>query len=480
MGLKDIISQKIEAKRQLLISTNDSIWEFAETRFEEYKSSELISKILEEEGFKVIKGIADMETAFIASYGSGKPVIGLLGEYDALYGLSQLAGSVEKKPLIEGGNGHGCGHQALGTGSLAAVIAVKEYMEENNIKGTIRYYGCPGEEGGSGKVYMVRASCFKDADAVFGWHPGNENSVWTHNFLATIQICFKFHGISAHAGGSAYLGRSALDAVELMNVGANYLREHVIPEARFHYSITDPGGTSPNVVQPNASVLYQIRAPKMSQTREIYERITNIAKGAALMTGTTVEVVFDRASSNMLSNRTLNKYLYEKLVEMDAIRVDEKDVKFAAEIINTLSESEKSSTKQNLEAMYGEKIKEYLRLIADKEIVDIIFPYIPTNAVANGSTDVGDVSWNVPTALIWATCFANGTPGHSWQQVAQGKSELCHKGMLHAGKAMALAVADIFEKPELLKQARKEFEEKISQEPYVCPIPSDVKPTARR
>jgi len=480
MSVKDKINEIIEGKRELLTNISDSIWDFAETRFEEFKSSELLCSALADEGFKIKKGIADMETAFVAEYGSGKPVVSFLGEYDALHGLSQAAGATEKKPLIEGGKGHGCGHHALGTGALAAAIAVKEYLKEKNILGTVRYYGCPGEEGGSGKAFLAKAGCFKGLDAVFTWHPGTENNVWSHNFLATIQAYFKFHGISAHAGGAAHLGRSALDAVELMNVGANFLREHVIPEARIHYAIIDGGGFSPNVVQPQAAVLYQIRAPKMSQVREIYDRVIDIAKGAALMTGTTVEVKFDRAASNLLPNRTLEKLLYDKFQELGAVQVDKEDIEFAQDIRKTLSENEKGNTAETLRAMYGEQGKEIAKRITGKEVVDFVYPYMPVDSIAFGSTDVGDASWNAPTAMVWVNCYAKDTPGHSWQQVAQGKSALCHKGMLHAGKVLALAGVEMFEKPELVEQAKREFEDKLGEETYESPIPPDVKPAARR
>ena len=257
MQLKDEIKNLIESKKFIFTNVSDEIWGFAETRFEEFQSAALLERVLEQEGFSVKKNLAEMETAFIGEYGSGKPVIGILGEYDALYGLSQEAGIAEKKPVVEGGKGHGCGHNVLGSSALAAAVAVKDYMKEHNLLGTVRYYGCPGEESGSGKAYMARAGLFSDVDVALTCHPSFENSITGYNFLATLQVCFKFHGKSAHAGACPHLGRSALDAVELMNVGANFLREHVIQEARIHYAITDSGGLSPNVVQPEAAVLYR-------------------------------------------------------------------------------------------------------------------------------------------------------------------------------------------------------------------------------
>lgn len=480
MTCKEKVLPFIEEKKDLLVKVSDEIWEFAETRFEEFKSSELLCNVLEGEGFSLTKGIADMETAFIASFGNGKPVIGFLGEFDALYGLSQEAGIAEKKPVVEGGKGHGCGHNALGAGALAAAIAVKEYIKKNNIQGTVRYYGCPGEESGSGKAYIARAGYFKEVDAALTWHPGNTNGIMSFNFLATICAYFKFNGTSSHAAASPHLGRSALDAVELMNVGVNYLREHVIQDARIHYAITNSGGISPNVIQANASVLYQMRAPKLSQVREIYDRVINVAKGAALMTGTTLEIVYDRASSNLLPNRILEKLLYEKFEEIGPVPVDEEDIKYAQKIRESLNEKERNSDQQGLSVLYGEKAKEVIKLISGKQIVDVLYPYVPIDKSMPSSTDVGDVSWNIPTAQISTACYAKDTPGHSWQLVAQGKSELCHKALLQAGKVMALAGVELLEKPELLAQVKQEFEEALGGETYICPIPQGIKPSPLR
>lgn len=477
---KDKLLSFIEGKRDLLVEVSDSIWEFSETRFEEYKSSELLCKVLLDEGFVVDKGIADMETAFIATYGSGKPIIGILGEYDALHGLSQKAGIASYEPLKDGGKGHGCGHHALGASALAAAIAIKEYIKENGIIGTVKYFGCPGEEGGSGKAYLARSGYFKDVDVALTCHPSEENSITGYNFLATITAYFKFHGISSHAGASPHLGRSALDAVSLMNVGVNYLREHVVPDARIHYAVTNSGGLSPNVVQSEASVLYQIRAPKLNQVREIYDRIQNVAKGAALMTDTTLEVIFDRASSNLVPNRTLEKLAYEKLMEIGPVPIDEEDLKFARKIISSLNEEEKKSSEQMLELLYGERSKDLIKLINGKEIVDTVFPYTPVEKPIPASTDIGDISWNVAIVQILTVCYANNTPGHSWQKVAQGKSNLCHKGMLHAGKVMALTAVELFENLEQVEKIKKEFEDRFGKETYICPIPPDVKPSPRR
>lgn len=396
-----------------------------------------------------------MDTAFVATFGNGKPKIGILGEYDALYNLSQKANIDEKQAVVENGNGHGCGHNALGVGALAAVVAVKDYMVKNNLKGTICYFGCPGEEGGSGKTYMVREKVFSDIDAAFTWHPSDVTGVVEGSTLANIQAYVRFYGKSAHAAACPHLGRSALDAVELMNVGINYLREHVIEDARMHYALTNGGGLSPNVVQAFAEELLLVRAPKMSQAKEIYERVKSIAKGAALMTGTKVEIIFDKAASNVIVNDTLNKVMYEKLLELEPIKLIKEEEEFAKKIKNTLGDEEKAS---------------------GKFIVDSVKEYKFTEKAAPGSTDVGDVSFVVPTAQINTSCWASGTAGHSWQVVSQGKCSYLHKAMLLAGKAMALSALELFENDEIITKAKAELKERLNGEEYVCPIPADVKP----
>lgn len=480
MTAKERISLSIEERRERLCNISDRIWEYAETRYEEYKSSALLCETLTEEGFTVECNVAGMETAFVASYGSGQPVIAFLGEFDALYGMSQIAGILEKKPLVEGGNGHGCGHHALGTGSLAAALALKDYIKNEGLEGTVRYVGCPAEEGGCGKVYLARAGIFQDVDAAFAWHPFTSSNVMTFNVLATASAYFKFHGKSAHAAGSPHLGRSALDAVELMNVGVNFLREHVEQEVRLHYAITDAGGCSPNVVQADAAVLQQIRAPKISQVSEVYNRVIDIAKGAALMTGTTLEIVFDKASCDYKLNHTLGKLVHSKLLEAGSIPISESDIAEAEQVRQTMSEKEKQLDETYAVSVFGLSSEEVTRLVSGKNIINAVYPYNEKEIIAMGSSDLADVSWHVPTASFQVVSFAKDTSPHSWQQVAQGKTELCHKGMLHAGKVMALAGVELLHNATLLKQAREEFDRRLPGENYVCMIPSDIKPGAKK
>ena len=456
------LSQIIEEKREKLIEVSNQIWQYAETGFEEFKSAELLSKALEDEGFEVEKGVAQIETAFIGTSGHGNPVIAFLGEFDALTGLSQQGGIAQPNPQEAGGNGHGCGHNLLGTGTLGAAIALRDYMQENNIEGTVRYYGCPGEEIGGGKTFMAREGVFDDVDIALTWHPGTTNNIMSVATLACYEVYFKFKGKSAHAAASPHLGRSALDAVELMNIGVNYLREHIIPEARVHYAITNTGGFSPNVVQAEAEVLYFVRAPRVSQNEDIYQRICEIARGAALMTGTEVEIDLASALSNVLPNTTLEQVMYENFIKLGTPSYSDEEIQFASAIRKTLSEEEKKVDVQRN------------RQLAGKDIADIIDPFKPDEFMA-GSTDVGDVSWLVPTAQCMTACEPLGTPLHTWQIVATGTTSLAHKGMLHAGKILAATALDVLQQPELIEQAKAELIERRAGEVYTSPLPSDVK-----
>jgi aminobenzoyl-glutamate utilization protein B len=462
----------IEEKKDKWIEVSNQVWNFAETRFEEIRSAELICQTLESEGFMVEKGLADMPTAFVGSFGSGSPVIAILGEYDALSGLSQKSGIASEESIVPGGNGHGCGHNLLGTGSLAAAVALKDMMEQEGLQGTVRYYGCPAEEGGSGKTYMTRAGIFDDVDFSLCWHPWTTNEIFTGNSLANYQIYYRFKGKSSHAAASPHLGRSALDAVELMNVGVNYLREHIIPEARVHYAITNSGGYSPNVVQSEAEVLYLIRAPKTPQVKEIYERVCNIARGAALMTGTEVEIIFDKACSNLIPNSTLETKMYEVLNEIGLPGYNEEEIKFAEQLQATLSNADKANEIDNMP-------KEVAKQLKSKAMSDVIHPFSPEmTKTIYGSTDVGDVSWLTPTAQFFGACWVLGTPAHTWQVVSIGETSIAHKGMLLAAKVLAGTALEVMRNPELLKKSKQELKERLGDDVYHCPIPVEVMPAS--
>ncbi|MDR2174789.1 MAG: amidohydrolase [Synergistaceae bacterium] len=474
---KDRISALVEAKREKFIAVSDKIWGYSEIRFGLPQSADEICRALEGEGFSVERGVADMPHAFVASFSNGKgPALGFLGEYDALAGLSQKADSAVREPCAEGEPGHGCGHQALGAGSLAAATALKDYMKEAGLGGTVRYYGCPGEESGSGKAYMARAGLFSGLDAALTWHPSIACRSMAMSSLANYQIYFHFKGIAAHAAAAPHLGRSALDAVELMNIGVNYLREHVIQEARIHYALIDGGGHAPNVVQPKATSLYFIRAPKSSQVKDIYDRVVDIARGAALMSGTELSIEWDSACAEVVPNATLSELLYEKLNEIGPFDVTAEEENYAARFVETLGAGGKERVLSNLVQTYGSSFAEKAKQIAAKSVTNDILPYYFTETAMPGSTDVGDVSFNTPTGQIGVACFPNGTVEHSWQWVASGRSSICHKGMLLAGKVLALAGAELLTDAELLAKANSEFRERTADNAYHCAIPPEVKP----
>ena len=453
---------------------SDRIWEFAELKFQEVQSSDLLIDTLKQNGFSVRQDIAGMKTAFIGEYGKGKPVIAFLGEYDALAGMSQKDGVAKQEELASGASGHGCGHNLLGSGSMLAAISLAKHLEANGLPGTVRYYGCPGEEGGSGKTFMVRAGAFADVDAALTWHPAPFNGVRSTNNLAVLEYYYQFKGVAAHAANAAHLGRSALDAVELMNIGVNFVREHMPQDCRVHYAITDAGGRAANVVQAKAEVLYLVRAPEMSEALALAERIDKVARGAAMMTETEVEIVFDTAATNLLPNLTLENAIHDNLVSIGPVPFDQKDIDFAARIQATFS---------------GEAIRSSIRLyqikkdVFSNEKIDGSTPlhlglrdFEGQSHFRAGSTDVGDVSRVTPTAQCWAPAWAIGTNPHTWQVVAQGRSPAAHKAMIHAAKAMAATGLDLATSPQLLANAKAEWLEKISDQPYICPIPESVMP----
>ncbi|MGD6875810.1 M20 family metallopeptidase [Bacillus infantis] len=463
----------LSENRQTFEKISEYIYHHPETRFEEYDSAEFLAAECEKAGFQVERNAGNIETAFVASYGSGSPVIGFLGEFDALSGLGQEPGKSSPEPTGRNA-GHGCGHNLLGTGAFAAACAAKNYLEENNLPGTIKFFGCPGEEGGSGKTFMVREGVFDGVDIALTWHPSPANSIMSLSSLANYQVFFRFKGLSSHAANSPHLGRSALDAVELMNVGVNYLREHVIQEARIHYAVTNTGGISPNVVQADAEVLYLIRSPKVKQVDDIYKRVCKIAEGASLMTETELSIEFDKACSNYIPNRSLERILHESLLEAGIETPDEQDEAYAKKLWDTLSEGEKESYIDILKGFgYIGDGSEF----AGKYLADTISPYEPSSGVLSGSTDVSDVSWVIPTAQLTASTSALGTPLHTWQMTAQGISCYAHKGMMRAAEAMALTAIRMLTEKEELEKVQQEFALFRDGNPYTCPIPEGVMPS---
>ncbi len=432
---------------------SDTIWEYAELSLKEFRSAQEYARVLAELGFTVQTGLCGMPTAFSGSYGSGRPIIGILGEFDALSGLSQKAAVARKEELVHGGAGHGCGHNLLGAGALAAAYGIKCYLEKTGGSGTVIFYGTPGEEGGAGKAFMAKEGIFRDLDCALTWHPADSNEVVTGTCNSCIQTLYKFRGTAAHAAGDPEDGRSALDAMELMNVGVQYLREHVKSDARIHYAIVDGGGLSPNVVQPTASVLYMVRSCLVKDALALQERVDKIARGAAMMTETQVEKIFIDGCSNTVPNHTLEQVLQKNFEELGLPDYTAEEEELAAALRLTYNPAG------------GEGLKHTLT------------PLCTEPRFSPGSTDVGDVSWETPTAQIHAVCFPAGAPGHSWQNVSAGRSSFAYKGMLKAAEVLCAAAIDLYEDPALRQAAREEFE-KAAADGYTCPIPPEEQPKA--
>lgn len=473
MDAKTFVEACIDEKRGALEALSDEIWGYAEGGYQEHRSAAALCRFLRDEGFDVTENLTGIETAFKGVWGTGKPVVGILGEYDALPGLSQEGGLAEKKPAVEGGRGHGCGHNLLGVGALAGAVAVKEYLRRTGESGTVVYFGTPAEENGAGKTFMARDGAFDGVDFVYTWHPGGLNGVHSCHMVGLFNRIYEFRGVTAHAGGAPHLGRSALDSVELMNVGVNYLREHVIQEARIHYAYLDAGGTAPNVVQDHAAVRYVIRAPHISQVREITGRVDDIARGAALMCGTQVSWRMESAYSEYIPNDVMAEVMTQAFDEIGVPAWDEEDFRLAKAYDDTVGENARLEETALITRRYGrDRLEEKLARPLDT----IVAPYDKNaRVILTGSTDVGDVGFIAPTVMGSVATASLGTPGHSWQTTGQGKSPVGRKGMLTAGKVIALASIRMLESPEKLAAAKAEFMTK-NNGVYDCPLDKDLRP----
>jgi aminobenzoyl-glutamate utilization protein B len=456
----------VDERQQPFIELSDTVWGMPELAYNEHRSVAEHKKVLEAHDFRITENVAGIPTAIMGEAGEDGPVIAILGEYDALPGLSQEAGVAEHRPIPGDGHGHGCGHNLLGAGALLAATAVKDYLAKNGLKGRVRYYGCPAEEGGAAKAFMVRDGAFKDVDIAISWHPAPFAAVNEANSLANTRIDFTFVGRSSHAAAAPHLGRSALDAVELMNVGVNYMREHMPSDARIHYAYLDAGGIAPNVVQGKATVRYLIRATDLPGLRSLVERVRKIADGAALMTETSVTTKTVSAVSNLLGNSPLERAMQNNIERLGPPPFDDEDRAFAAEIQKTLTPEDIASAFKRM----GVPVRRGVPL------ADQIIPLEAKGAAMVGSTDVGDVSWVVPTVQARGATYAIGTPGHSWQLTAQGKSPLAHKGMVHVAKIMAGVAVDALRDPKLIEAAKADLAERTAADPYVCPLPDDLTP----
>ena len=457
----------VDRKSAEYIGLADRVWGMPELAYGEQRSAAEHLAQLKQEGFRITENVAGIPTALMAEAGEGGPVIAILGEYDALPGLSQEAGLAEPKPVEgQGGVGHGCGHNLLGSAAMLAAASVKDWLAEHGIEGRVRYYGCPAEEGGAAKGFMVRDGAFKDVDIAISWHPASFSGVNEPVSLANTRIDFTFNGRSSHAAAAPHLGRSALDAVELMNVGVNYLREHMPSSARVHYAYLDAGGIAPNVVQARAKVRYLIRAADLAGLMQLVGRVRKIADGAALMTETTVTTQVVSAVSNLMGNGPLEQAMHENFQRLGPPEFDEADQAYAEQIRATLRP-------EDIAAAFD---RAGVPVDQDMAMCDFIVPLEARGKGGNGSTDVGDVSWVVPTVQARGATCAVGTPFHSWQLTAQGKSPAAHKGLVHVAKVMAGTAIDALQTPSLIERAKAEHAARMRATPYVCPLPDDVNP----
>jgi aminobenzoyl-glutamate utilization protein B len=462
----ETIWRLVDGRRDDYEALSDRVWEMPEICYTEYRSVAEHRAMLEKEGFRITENLAGIPTAVMGEAGEGGPVIAILGEYDALPGLSQVAGVAEPKELVPGGHGHGCGHNMLGSAALLAATAVKNYLATQGFAGRVRYYGCPAEEGGAAKTFMVREGLFEDVDIAISWHPSSINRVDDAISLANTRLDFTFRGRASHAAAAPHLGRSALDAVELMNVGVNYMREHMPPDARIHYALLDAGGIAPNVVQGKATVRYAVRAKDLPGMHSLVARVIKVAQGAALMTETQVQQKVVSAVSNLLGNTPLEHAMQRQFDRLGPVQFDAADRKYADEIQRTLSPEDIASAYQRA----GVPARE------NTPLCDFVVPYGTKGAPMIGSTDLGDVSWAVPSVQARVATHAIGTPGHSWQITAQGKSGQAKKGMVHAAKLMAGLAVEALTDPGLVAAAKADHRARTAVTPYSCPLPADVKP----
>ncbi len=468
MDNRNDLWRHVDANKERLIALSDRVWAMPEVCYTEARSSAEHVAELRHQGFRVTETVAGIPTAVIGEAGEGGPVIAFLGEYDALPGLSQEAGVAEHRPIEAGGHGHGCGHNLLGSAALLAATAMKDWLAETGTPGRVRYYGCPAEEGGAAKAFMVRAGAFADADVAISWHPSSFWEVAPALALANTRADFTFTGRASHAAAAPHLGRSALDAVELMNVGVNYMREHMPSDARVHYALLDAGGIAPNVVQAHARVRYSIRARDLPGMLELVERVRKVAEGAALMTETQMHMRIVSAVSNLVANAPLDEALHRVMEDLGPPHFDDADRAFARDLQATFRPGD-------IDAVY--------RTIGmrktDAPLADFLVPRDAQRNPAIGSTDVGDVSWVVPTVQAHAPTVAVGTPFHTWQVVAQGKAPAAHKAMVQVAKAMAATGAAVLADPALLAAAKADLAARIGERGYQSPLPPEVEPPLR-
>lgn len=464
-SVKKAILNWVDKNETDLITLSDDIWAHAELGLVEHKSAKAQMGYLEKQGFHIAAGVGGMETAFVASWGTGQPVIGFLGEFDALPSVSNKPVPYQD-PLVPGGAGHGCGHNLLGVAAIAGAVALKAHMQAEGLVGEVRYFGCPAEESSFGKTWMVRDGVFDDVDIVLTWHPGDSNSVKNASSLADFVLKFDFHGKTAHASGDPWNGRSALDGVELMNAGIERMREHMRQDSRVHYVIS-AGGGAPNVVPDYAQNFFDVRAADIAELKRMRSWVLDIAKGAALMTQTRVEEIFVGCAANVIPNRAIAKELHAVMEEIGAPQWTEAELKFAAEMQSQFAPEAVKSGIDSLEAAGA--------ILPQTSIHATIMPYSDTIEGGKGSTDVGDVTWVVPTAQFSTACRAIGVPGHSWAVTSCSGMSIGHKGMLYAAKVLGLAGYRYLTDPALREEAYAEWKHQLKGREYEVLIPEQIK-----
>ena len=466
MDAKQWLMQYLDNHRQEYAALSDRIWELAEVRFDVPQSAALLQDHLQETGFVVTPGIAGLASAFVGTYGTGAPVIGFLLEYDALPGMGQQADVPHRAPRMEGAGGHGCGHQMLGTGALAGAVAIKEYMQAHGLQGTLKVFGCPAEESGYGKAIMARAGVFLGLDALLTWHPMELTTLWGQSCLAIEQIQFHFTGTASHAGSAPEIGRSALDAAELMNIGVQFLREHMPGTARIHYAFLDVGGTAPNVVQPTASLDYFVRAAHREEASALAQRVIRIAEGAAMMTDTDVQVVRDCAAAEYIVNKTLGTAMYNNLRFVTPLDFTLEDERTVQPYFDSMPASMKTALLGRLKAAFPHLSQDEVEALAQKPLNPLLAPLTFPDTPLTASTDVGDASWFAPTAQVTIAFGPSGIPSHSWQWVALGKTPMAHRVLLAAGKTIAMTAYDILTDSDMLQKAKEEHARNMEGKTY--------------
>lgn len=473
--LQRAVHSSVSAHASAYTAASDAIWDHPEVNFHEDFAAGTLRSLLEENGFSITESLGDLPNAFRAEYGSGRPVIAFLGEFDALSAMSQRAGCAVKSPEKAGAPGHGCGHNLLGVGALGAAIALRDLIAAGEVSGTVVYMGCPAEETGSAKAFLARDGYFDGLDAILTWHPWDYTGIWPGGSLANVKMIFRFSGQAAHAAGSPHLGRSALDALELMNVGVQFLREHVPEDTRIHYAITDAGGLAPNVVQAHAEAVYLVRSPRLEDLADIKQRVIDCAHGAAIMTGTKMEMEFVKGCSNVLPNTALEEILIDCAKAVGVPQYSPEELALAQSLHDSLESPE--TTLERISRFCDSRTRAEVLAHQGEAMYAFVAPHCPTDTpLFSVSTDVGDASWCAPTSQISAAAWAADTPAHSWQAVAIGKSSIAHKAMTFAAEVLGLCGARLMADAPALARARDEFAQRTQNRPYLCPIGPDVRP----